>query len=406
MNTLEVKDTNIERVARTNHVIMADQDGNLPTSIEVLRCGMWITPWHGDFIIKPEDLLEYVENFNKGIGLVSAGIGAPIDFSHNNHLEAAGWMKSLRAEGDVLFADVEWSMSGKDALLGGLYKCFSPEFYPRGRGGWENPEEAGHYVENVLVGGGLTNKPLFSGLAPVMASATATGDGEGNKNVIYIKASERENPMDLNALRAKDANALTDEEKDFLVEHKAELNTDELTKFGLQVEAPAQNNEGDGANGDENKAQEPVSVEDKELAGVMASIKSGEMKVIKASEYNELKAGVDMYKREKAEQAVKAHIARGAIKADQFEETVGRYLSDSTFGAFLDTLPENKIMANEIGKDNGSAEAKSVTERISEKVQEAIKADQKLDIAKATSLVLASDPALAKEYEELTKGVK
>ena len=400
MNTLEVHKTKIDRVASTMRVINADSSGNLPTKIEVLRVGMWMTPYHGDFMIRPEDLLEYVSNFENGVGLVDAGIGAPIDFSHESHEKAAGWIKKLTIQGDALVAEVEWSTAGKDALLGGLFKCFSPEFYPKGRGGWEDPESYGTYVENVLVGGGLTNIPLFKGLAPVMASAS---DGNRNvgedKNVIYIKASEiKENTMNLADILAKDPTALSDAEKDFLTTNKDQLSAEDKTKFGFEteVETPA-------------VVETPVveaPVVDAETAAVAASVKSGESVVIKASELAALKASTAKFERKEAEAKVTAHIARGAIKADQLEKWTNRLLADASIEEDLSALPSNDILASEQGSDAKAGDATSAIQRIQDEAKKLMESDAKLTIGDATSKVLASNPELEIEYNNEMRGIK
>ena len=154
----------VDRVARTFRAITADANGQLPTRIEILKIGMWDTPNHGMFMITADDISEMIVNFQAGVGLPGQGlIGAPIDFGHESDEEAAGWMTQLSTDGTTLYADVTWTSAGMEALNGGTYKCFSPEFYPGCRGGWEDPESYGTYIPNVLVVGGLTNIPLFKG---------------------------------------------------------------------------------------------------------------------------------------------------------------------------------------------------------------------------------------------------
>lgn len=413
MNTLEAAKTKTDRVARTLRAITADSKGELPSSIELLQVGIWRTPYHGDFMITPDDLQEYVDNFEAGIGLVAAGIGAPIDFSHDSHKEAAGWIKKIYVKGDTLVGDVEWSTAGKEALLGGLFKCFSPEFYPNGRGGWCDPEDYDTFITNVLVGGGLTNIPLFKDLTPVMASASSNDNNEvkEDKNVIYIKASsEKEAIMPtLEEVRAKEVSVLTEEEKTFLAEHKAELTADEQAKFGFEVaetaEAKAVREEAEAkAKADADAAAAANVNVDADAAAVAASVKSGESVVIKASEFAAMKASTEAYRKEKAEQVVKAHIARGAIKADQLSAWTDRILADATTEELLKGLADNPVLASEQGSDAGSGNVVSAAAEIRTKAADLVKAakeaDQKLDIATAMSKVMASEPELAERYNK------
>lgn len=414
MNTLEGTKTKIDRVARTIRPILADSKGSLPKTMEVLKAGVWRTPYHGDFMITVDDLNQYVENFNAGIGLVAAGIGAPIDFSHDNHKEAAGWIKELYVEEDSLMAKVEWSTAGKEALLGGLYKCFSPEFFPKGRGGWCDPEDYEHCVDNVLVGGGLTNIPLFKGLSPVMASASADTNQERqqDRNVIFIKASEnKETNMTLEEIRGKDVAALTEEEKTFLAEHKSELTTEEQSKFGMEVtpaaevvptpaEEPAAVTPEAAVVTEEPKVEEPAA--DLMPAAVAASIKSGESVVIKASELTALRDTAAEYRKEKAQNIVKAHAARGAIKADQVEAWADRVSKDSSVEDLLKALPDNPVLASEQGSSTKAGETTGSAWSKIEASAEKIVADSNgaTNFNDAVKQVTRENPELAKQYEE------
>lgn len=404
MNTLEVKKTKIDRMARTFTSIKASNDGELPKTIEVLKVGVWRTPYHGDFMITTDDLNQFVDNFKNGVGLVEAGIGAPIDFGHESGEKAAGWMTNLYVFNDTLIADVEWSDAGKEALLGGMYKCFSPEFYPKGRGGWQDPEDYDHYEDNVLVGGGLTNIPLFKGLAPVKASA-ASEDVLSNEasNVIYIKASEVKETKKMPTLedvRVKDATALTDEEKDLLAQNKDQLTAEEKIKYGFE-NAPQ-------ANADNGEAEEEAEkVEDNEAAAIAASVKSGESVVIKASEWNHMQKVIASYEQKEAEAFVDTHVARGAIVADQKAKWVDRIMKDESLKEDLAALPNNTILADEKGSDV-KANSASAVEIIKEKAAAIIasaKADGKeIDFGTATSQVLKDNADLAEQYNKEVTG--
>lgn len=360
MNSLTASKTKIDRVARTFHSITADTKGVLPSRIEILKVGMWDTPNHGMFMITAEDCAEMVRNFNAGVampgGSVSqGGVGLPIDFGHDSDELAAGWIKGLDFDGMTLYADpVEWTSAGTENLNGGNYKCFSPEFYPGSRGGWEDPEQFGVFVPNVIVGGGLTNIPLFKGLKPIMASAKSDDTEQRIKNVIYISASEdKEKRMPtLEEVTAKDPTTLTEEDKTFLTEQKDNLSDEQKTKFGFEVAAPVVE--------DQNKKEEttPVQTEEqKEANEIAASVKSGDSLVIKASEFNAMKASIGEYEKEKAENIVKAHIGRGAVKADSLDKWTKMVLADRKgTEELLASIPTSPLLASEQGASNADEE--------------------------------------------------
>lgn len=378
MKTQDVVNTKIDRMARTFHAIVADTKGNLPTRIEVLKVGMWDTTNHGMFMISPQDIDQMIQNFNDGIGLPGQGtIGAPIDFGHDSDEEAAGWMVALSTDGNTLYADVEWTASGTIALEGKNYKCFSPEFYPACRGGWEDSEQYGVIIPNVLVGGGLTNIPLFKGLKPITASNKNGDKIRNNDNVIYISASVKENKsMTLEEVKVKELSQLTDEEKAFITEQKANLSTEELTKFGLGTApvAPV-------------VVVEDTPVVDPELAVITASLKSGESVVIKASQLKALEDTAQDYRKEKASQVVMAHVNRGAIKADSIDAWTSQVMADQkNTEELLKSIPDNKLLADDIGTEHGNEEVDERQKIVNLASAKVVASDGKMTIQDAMKL--------------------
>jgi len=391
--------------------IMAEGAQQLPSRIMLMKTGNWDDSWKGKLNITEADLQQYKDNFDKGIGVPGRGqTGLPIDFSHEDNKHAAGWIKGLEvgpsddpveaANGVVaLYANpVEWSDAGKQALLGGLYKCISPSFFPAGRGGWEDPEDMSKTADNVLVGAGLTNIPFFAGLSPIMASNDLDKSAERDKNVVYFSASknnkEGDNQMSelkLDEVRVLDADKLTDEQKQFLADNKKELSGEELKKFGLEAD----------------KTEPEVSDDDRQL---LADIKSGKVKTVKEGEepisaerVKQLEATAKKYETEKAEAIVESHIKRGAIKADQKERWTGRLLDASeedrkALEEDLSALPSNEQIGKENGSESEGLTADTATAEMDklagEKVAAAAKAGQTLSYAEAVKQVNAERPDL------------
>jgi hypothetical protein len=439
MQTLQAEKTKIDRQVRTFRPILASStsgDSSLPTKIELLKVGMWDTATHGMFMVTPEDLTEYKENYDNGVAQAGES-GIVIDFDHDSRFGksvAAGWIKGLEIGNDAngvltLFGVVEWTGLGKKELLEKNYKCISPEFYPESRGGWEDPEEFGHFIPNVLAAAGLVNRPLFKGLNPILASATS-GEGSGeDKNVIYISASEKEKSMPtLEEVRIKDATSLTEEEKSFLVEHKTELSAEEQTKFGFEVTAAVQETEEQKAEklaaeakaAEEKKQQEEATARALEAARstapdltnaqpILASaIKGDEGKVIMAAA--EVKELVD-YRRtaekKEAEDFVKTHVGRGAIVASETDKTVQMLMTAGSNRKSLEDmiskLPDNSVMASENGSSVKSGAAVTATQQIKDKASAIVasaKAEGKnVDIGTAMSQVMKENPELGKQYQ-------
>jgi hypothetical protein len=400
--------------ARYGSVITADaaKDG-IPDRIEVMRAGSW--PEHNNkgraMTITANDLQEFADNFKAGIGVPGGkGFGQiPIDFAHNDNLEAAGWITDLNAENGILYASVSWTSAGKAALEGGLYKCFSPSFWPACLGEYPDPENHQKTARNVLVGGGLTNIPFFKDLSAIMASNA--GNGKDDKN---NKGAEMPT---LDEVRIKEVASLTADDKALLVKANTDgdLSTNEQTKFAA-VLADTLTDEQKKAKADadakaEADKQAKIAADAKmnglndEDAKMLADLKSG--KFVEASKYNALEQTVNKLEADNKaskEREVKAsvanHVARGAIKADQADKWSERIMADASFEDMLKDLPSNKILAAEIGNDAGEGNG---TVAFETKVAEAMKADSKLTYSQAVTQVANADSELAKSHEQQTK---
>lgn len=339
--------------------ITADSNGDLPSRIELLTTGEWPASSNkGPLQESVGSLGEYKRNFDAGISQSKDSdgnwLGLPIDFMHESWDQAGAWIKAMEVapssqpdlpadEGGMSLwaSQVDYTDAGKQAIIGGMFKCFSPSWWPASRGDWTDPEDPNITARNVIDGGGFTNQPFFKGLQSLTASNQRKVAGNDDNNVIYIKADERNAMPTLDEVRVKDKASLTDEEKTVLEDNKAELSADELAKFELTaapVDAPTQT-----------PNTEVTTVTDPEAAAVTAALKNGTMVAVQASTWDALQKDVKKMKRDKIEASVTAHIARGAIKADQFKPWVDRIEADASAEELLKGLNDNPLLATEIG---------------------------------------------------------
>lgn len=410
MNALEVlqKQKIIQR-----HIVEADSSGRLPSRIEILRAGEWPdTSTKGKLKITVGDLYEMKSNFDRGIGVPGQGqTGLPVDFMHEEWDKAAAWIKSLEIENEIMFASVEWSKAGEEAVLNKEFKCVSPSFYPACLGTWTDPENADNTARNVLVGAGLTNIPFFKDLKPIMASNTSKSSEE-DKNIIYIASEKETNMPTLDEVRVKDVPA-NEEEKKLLVEanNKGELTREEQEKFGFEVTKK----EGEKVDATKIDADTKAKIEAAAVEAykkqVEADLKKDGKVVVEASRIEALEASAKDYETKKAEQFVDAHIGRGAIKADQRDTWVDRLVNASTadrelFENTLKDLPDNEAMNGKKGDDAGvdATASQLIEQKAKALVEAAVKESKTLDIGAAMSQVMASEPDLAKRYNEEQKG--
>lgn len=406
MSTAEAAKTN-NASARRFVGIMADGSAELPSRIEILRAGTWPEQSNkGEIIITESDLQQFKRNFDNGVGMAGGvGTGLPIDFSHDYTGKAAGWMKDLIVEGDILYADVEWSTAGTAALMGKEFKAFSPMFTPACLGDWHDPENWGNTARNVLEGGALTNIPFFKDLTPIMAStASNENDGEDKKNVIYVRASEvKELPMQLDEIRVKANADLSEDERAFLTTNKSQLTADELTKFGYEVAAPAPKVEAHTT---------PVSAS--AVKGTEGNVVLAASEVVamreKAAQHDVLASRVEAMetqlqasKEKEVSDFVDTQMERGAIKADQKEVWVKNIMANAEMKAIMEALPGSAVVADkEIGSASKAAAITSALDEVKQKAAALVTADSSLSQTDAELRVMKDDKELAvRYYQEL-----
>lgn len=327
--------------------IKADKNGDAPKTIELLRTGSWHTPWHGVLTITTEDLAQFVENAGNGVGLVASDPKIPLNYGHQSYDKAAGWMASvyLSDDGEALLGDPDWTPAAREAIAAGEWKYISPEFNPRSWP-WEDPEEEHHFVNNALTGAALTNIPLFKKLKPIIASRVT-------RPVQADTSNQEGDHMNIEDMRAKALADLTDEEKTFIDEHKAELTDEERTKFELTADVGddagrAGDSADDSAAGGAPVTASVKGITEAELATLRADAQAG----------REAKAELD---KSRAGAFVDQHISAGRIKSDHKDATVEMILPSkgearTQLEGFISALPTSALLADEKGHGKGAEE--------------------------------------------------
>lgn len=157
----------VERGYFTSEIKLSDAHAGAPNSasprVQILRVGAFNHPKYGEFKITPKVLAEMKRNFDAGI----RGIDIALDYFHKSDEEASGWLKSLSLEedGSELWGEVDWTPKAGKMLSEREIRYFSPDFAFE----WTDPETEITY-QNVLFGGGLTNRPFVKDMAAIVAS--------------------------------------------------------------------------------------------------------------------------------------------------------------------------------------------------------------------------------------------
>lgn len=164
----------VERGVIRSEILLAMPIGAHPTTpnqasavgspiVQVLRVGKFNHPKYGEFEITPTVLSEMKSNFDNKI----RGVDIAFDYFHNSDQEASGWPNELflTEDGSELWARVDWTPTAQKKLQEREIRYFSPDFAFE----WQDPE-TGITYNNVLFGGGLTNRPFVKDMAAIVAA--------------------------------------------------------------------------------------------------------------------------------------------------------------------------------------------------------------------------------------------
>jgi hypothetical protein len=146
---------------------LKDEAGAAPRSvIQVAKTGSFVSKRYGKFSITREDLAQILHNFNNVTP--KAPTLLPVDWDHLSMQEsarpgdgaAAGWMKrlELRDGGDTLWAEVEWTPKGAEAIKNREYQFVSPSFVK------DHTHKDGRKIGTTLLAAAITNHPFLEGM--------------------------------------------------------------------------------------------------------------------------------------------------------------------------------------------------------------------------------------------------
>ncbi|WP_200916932.1 phage protease [Jeongeupia sp. HS-3] len=142
-------------------------DDKTTSWVTVTRTGSFTDPRYGRFDITRDMLLSMVKNFEAG----TVGTDIFLDVAHKPADGSAAKILALRVEGDRLRAQVEWTPFGIEAVKQRGYQYLSAEYH-------ENYQDnkRGQSHGPVLLGAGLTVRPVIKRLAPITLSCDSDGD--------------------------------------------------------------------------------------------------------------------------------------------------------------------------------------------------------------------------------------
>ena len=175
--------------------IQLQEGEEAPKRIQLLKVGSFHDDRYGTVEIVAETLAEFKKNFDNNV----RRIGLAVDYSHNSEDKAAGWIKGLELseDGQELWGIIDWTPEASKALASKEFRYISAEFNFNYK-----DNESKKSFGPVLLGAGLTNRPVIKGMAPAVQLQEIDNDFNNNK-----KGSEMDQEL-------KDARAKIDELKD------------------------------------------------------------------------------------------------------------------------------------------------------------------------------------------------
>ncbi|WP_114153004.1 phage protease [Chromobacterium haemolyticum] len=142
-------------------------EGKATSWVTITREGSFTDPRYDRFEITREMLLSMVRNFDAGV----VGTDIFLDVDHKPGDGAAAKICKLAVEGGRLRALVEWTPFGRSAVKDRGFRYLSAEFSDN----WKDNEQ-GRSHGPVLLGAGLTVRPVIKRLDPVTLSCDSGAD--------------------------------------------------------------------------------------------------------------------------------------------------------------------------------------------------------------------------------------
>lgn len=147
-------------------------EGEASSWLHAMPVGEYKHPLYGKIAFTAERLQKFAQNISANV----RGIDLAIDYGHDVGGKAAGWVKGAEyREGSGLWFLVRWTKPAAEAIRNKEYRYFSPEFAD------EWVDATGKKIKDVVMGGGLTNRPFLKNLLPVNLSEVFTDSADDNE---------------------------------------------------------------------------------------------------------------------------------------------------------------------------------------------------------------------------------
>jgi len=204
------------------------------TEVQLLRTGKFADTF-GELEITKAMLKSMVKNFENDV----RGVDLMIDYSHESHDIAAGWINKafLMANDTELWVQVEWTPKAIERLAQKEFRYLSAEFSLD----FEDNESLEKFGP-TLFGAGLTNRPFVKNMQPAVTLTENQGENdmeldELKKKVADLEASNKKLSEEKESLEGEVKKAEESDVEKEKVELVAKVETLEAEKKELEDKA-------------------------------------------------------------------------------------------------------------------------------------------------------------------------
>lgn len=347
---------------KLSDIIATGMPSSVQPPVQILRTGKFNHPKYGEFEITPVTLAEMKKNFDAKI----RGIDVALDYFHQSDQAASGWIRELFLSEDEneLWGNVEWTPKATKMLSEREVRYFSPDFAFK----WTDPETDVTY-NNVLFGGGLTNRPFVKDMAAIVAA-----ENKGDEMKLEELAAQVKKLSEDGGDLAKKHADLQAAHSDLLAKHSAlQKKMDEMAEKPA-APAPAEAPADDGSDANDEPADLPAA------KNMIAGMKK------KLAEYSE-----NAKKAEEAKQMAEKE-SKFAVLLSEGKACAAQ--KDSFIKGDMESFIKLAEPVNLKGKGHGGSgdDAKDSgdrSDRVLKLAEEKVKADPKLELHQAIKLANA-----------------
>lgn len=336
---------------------------DISSEVQLMRTCTFYHKQYGKVEITRQLFSEMVENFEKN----TRGIDVMIDYAHDSDREAAGWVKDLsirevqlsegnEAEGVEpqtefqLWATVEWTPKGRKTLSDKEFAYLSADFDPN----YKDNENPTHSFGGVLLGAGLTNRPVIKRMNPAVQLSEFSETQ--NKENLFMEHEEEKKELG----GAKE-----------LEEMKGKLSDSEAKLAEID------------------KIMQELGVSS--IEELMSKIQGMRNENVELAE-----------EKEKAERETKLNVLLSEGKISQAQKDKAINLEGESFKSFFELAEMNeKVVKLSEDGNNATPTEENPTDDAESKVFELAEkkvASEKCDLTEAISMVLSENKELAKQY--------